>query len=105
MAYLRRLHGEMLHEVDNLLNINRRLVGRGLQYVWLTVEVAILLTIYERYATGGVLTILERLDDGDTRAVTAKRPDGKLTLVEDTVELFAKQLSMEYHPVVKMILA
>ena len=63
-------HGETGHEVNNLLYVYRRFVGRSLQDIWLMFEVAILLAIDKRYATGGIFTILQGFDDGDARTMT-----------------------------------
>jgi len=52
------LHAKAIHEINNLLNINRILVGRGFHNIRLIVEVRVLFTINKRYTAGGIFPIL-----------------------------------------------
>ena len=103
LAYILSLEVAMVNKVYHPLNINRRFIGRSLQHVRLMVEVAVTFRIYKRYATTGILTILQRLDMRDATAMTTQAAHGKHTLVEHTVEFLAKQFSMKNHIVLYTI--
>ena len=79
-----------IDKVNYILYVDWRLVGRCIHYVWLVVEVTVVLGIDERDATCGIFTVFQCLDIGDTTAMATETADGKNALVEHLVELLSK---------------
>ena len=95
LANIFRLHSKSVYEVDDTPNVDGRFICRGLHDVRLSIEVGVLLTIYKRYASAGIFTVLQCLDLADATAMSSKASHGKGTLGEHLVQILAKELSME----------
>ena len=97
LAHVFSLYPIIVYEVDNGLHIYGRLIGRGFNYIWLRVEVAVVFRINKRYATGCILSVLECLDVGNATAVTPQTAYSKHALIEHCIEVSTKQTAMINH--------
>lgn len=83
-----------VYKRKNILNINGRLIRRGFDDIGLIVEVAVIFRIDKGNASRRILPVFQCFDGGYAATVTSKTANGKHTLVEDIIQLFAKQSSM-----------
>lgn len=95
LADVLRLKVVGVYEVQHALHVNRCLVGRDFHDVRFILKVSVYFRIDERYSTSSILTVLQRLDDGDAAAMAGQAANGKATLVENIVEGLPKQLAVE----------
>ena len=87
---LSRIEVVSIDKINYLLYVYRSFIRDSLNNIWLMVEIAILLTIYKRYATGGIFTVLQCLDNSNSTAMTSQTANSEAALIKDFIKLFSK---------------